>query len=98
MKALKRITQTSVTNFIARLRGAAYREVTLTHQADEERVFIPKAAYDHRVLIEAQGPLMTWNNVMDEVDYPEFSYSSPALTAWYVREFCERNHLTGGRP
>lgn len=98
MKALKRITQTSVTNFIARLRGAAYREVTLTHQADEERTFIPKEAFDHRVLIEAQGPLMTWNNVMDEADYPEFSYSSPALTAWYVREFCERNHLTGGRP
>jgi len=97
MKALKRITQTSVTNFIARLRGAAYREVNHSDKA-EERTFIPKEAFDHRVLIEAQGPLMTWNNVMDEADYPEFSYSSPALTAWYVREFCERNHLTGGRP
>jgi len=98
MKALVRINKTSVNNLIARLRGAAYREITLTNQADEERVFTPKAAYDHRVLIEAQGPLMTWNNVMDEADYPEFSYSSPALTAWYVREFCERNNLTGGQP
>jgi hypothetical protein len=41
----------------------------------------------HRVLIEAQGPLLTVNE--------DGEVSSRDLTDWYVDKFCRLNHLKG---
>lgn len=39
----------------------------------------------HRLLVEAQGPLLTVND--------DGEFSSRGLTDWYVAEFIKRNHL-----
>jgi hypothetical protein len=58
------------------------------------RSWISIDSFNHRALVEMQSPLMTVNNTDDPgADYPEFSFSSRALTDWYMSEFCRINHL-----
>lgn len=45
----------------------------------------------HRILIERQSPLFTFN-VPDCIG-DEQQFSSRGLTDWYVSEFCKLNHL-----
>lgn len=45
----------------------------------------------HRALVEAQGPLFTFNPKVEYQD--EVQFSSKSLTDWYVREFERLNGL-----
>lgn len=51
------------------------------------RGFPATSSVKHRLLVEAQGPLLTVNE--------DGEASSPGLTAWYVAEFCRLNSLKG---
>lgn len=49
--------------------------------------------FKHQMLVEAQGPLWTFNAPDCVGDGQQFS--SPGLTQWYVESFCKANHLKG---
>lgn len=59
----------------------------------DNRKFPADRDFQHRVLIERQSPLFTFNAPDCIGDEPQIS--SPGLTNWYVAEFCRLNRLAG---
>ena len=87
-----RLTRRSVQSLINKLRAnAGYRRTYAAAGLDGKPIQFP--GYDkirHRLIIEAQGPLLTTND--------DGEYSSRDLTRWYAAQFCSLNHFTKALP
>lgn len=64
---------------------SAKRRARYVSTAQEPRRFPTVHEVQHRLTIEAQGPLVTYDG--------DGGFSSRGLTDWYVSLFCTSNHL-----
>ena len=82
-----KINQRTVQALINRLRSNPdYRRTNYLSKPDPFPVPSPNDI-GYRLAIESQGPRMTIND--------DGSFSSRALTCWYVAKFCDLNNLKG---
>ena len=83
---LPKDTQHSRQAFINKLRSGQYIQRPSSRSAMVAGIKYPgNNDLHYRMAIEAQGPLMTYNE--------DGQFSAPDLTAWYAQQFVKENHL-----
>ena len=81
-----KITRASVQVLINKMRSSReYSQPQEIHSSHCPRFVPGNNDLHYRMAIEAQGPLMTYNE--------DGQFSAPDLTAWYAQQFVKENHL-----